>query len=378
MPLLRTSSPVIIGLASRHQREQLAKGLLIEEGFPERACTPKSVYNADVQPRDVYNRPTTPYLFHALVNTTPRESRRLNSWRFEKGPDFVRRRQQQPVQHLDPRAKLARLVERSQRYSRSLTRRFDPEGPALLDGGPSLQEMHRRMRTPRGLADRHPAPGDDGRGPSYRSYFEGTSSDEDGGDFGVEASLKHFLGREWPAAADTGHGLDPPPEIVGEPTIGAQVGLAPGEALDAGNGAEEEEGAASGSGPEWEGGPEASGAGTAKYAPLATRRLDFREPSKRWHERPKRPKRPTPLQEHVKPKAVQALGSGFRKQRTAPPPKWMDHGRLLQEAQDSVEADVDAALKQAYRRQALQDKLRQYSYRFTGEVEGALSGAGRE
>ena len=29
-------------------------------------------------------------------------------------------------------------------------------------------------------------------------------------------------------------------------------------------------------------------------------------------------------------------------------------------------------------RQALQDKLRQYSYRFTGEVEGALSGAGRE
>ena len=47
-------------------------------------------------------------------------------------------------------------------------------------------------------------------------------------------------------------------------------------------------------------------------------------------------------------------------------------------AQDSVEADVDVALKQAYRRQALQDKLRQYSYRFTGEVEGALSGAGRE
>ena len=57
---------------------------------------------------------------------------------------------------------------------------------------------------------------------------------------------------------------------------------------------------------------------------------------------------------------VELRGSGFRKYRSQPQPKWKDHARLLREVQSEVEAELGEALSQARRRKAIELTLHRY------------------
>lgn len=74
---------------------------------------------------------------------------------------------------------------------------------------------------------------------------------------------------------------------------------------------------------------------------------------------------------------VELRGSGFRKYRSQPQPKWKDHARLLREVQSEVEAELGEALSQARRRKAIELTLHRYmSGAIDADADADMAGGG--
>lgn len=116
---------------------------------------------------------------------------------------------------------------------------------------------------------------------------------------------------------------------------------------------------------------------TEDVVALAPREFKFAAPRVPARDIPNSPKAPTRLHASVVPNVVELRGSGFRKYRSQPQPKWKDHARLLREVQSEVEAELGEALSQARRRKAIELTLHRYmSGAIDADADADMAGGG--
>ena len=221
------------------------------------------------------------------------------------------------------RDKVMALISRSRRISATIQQRrsedlhMDPQVETLKD-------VQRRMRTPRWRRGEAPLaygpPHEDNRGGGEDEAGGGRAGFGPEGSYAYEPSFQYMLqedSSEGPHRASRSDSTFRKEESFGFPSTEDVVALAP-------------------------------------------REYKFAAPRVPARDIPNSPKPPTRLHASVVPHVVELWGSGFRKYRSQPQPKWKDHARLLQEVQSEVEAELGDALSQARRRKAIELILHRY------------------
>ena len=222
------------------------------------------------------------------------------------------------------RDKVMALISRSRRISAAIKQRRSEEVLHMDPQVETLKDVQRRMRTPRRRRGEAPLvygpPHEDNRGGGEDEAGGGRAGFGPEGSYAYEPSFQYMLqedSSEGPHRASRSDSTFRKEESFGFPSTEDVVALAP-------------------------------------------REYKFAAPRVPARDIPNSPKPPTRLHASVVPHVVELRGSGFRKYRSQPQPKWKDHARLLQEVQSEVEAELGDALSQARRRKAIELILHRY------------------
>lgn len=378
VPLLRqVPSGAMSSLrVNQEQRESITKVLLVRDGVgPPRCLEPEGPSNegrgyergaprssrGDIRERDLRARHQTPPIHTATGSqpgraegtprtgsgalATPSSSSGLGSAGMrrnsltklhEKIGATSREIQHGQLEGRGSRDRVVELITRSRRVSASIQQRRSEE-VLRMDPQDTLKDVQRRTRTPRWRREAARA------GPSTRAELPTEEVDGSRTDFGPEGSYAYEPSFQYMLQEDNCEG--PRRTSRSDSTFHKEESFGFPDSED--------------------------------VAALVPREFKFSVPRVPARDIPNSPKPATRLHASVVPHVVELRGSGFRKYRSQPQPKWKDHARLLREVQEEVEAELGDALSQARRRKAIELILHRYmSGAIEAEADGDAEGCG--
>ena len=231
------------------------------------------------------------------------------------------------------RDRVMELIARSRRVSASIQQRRSEEVLHMDPQVDTLKDVQRRTRTPRRRREAARA----GREPSTPAELPTEEVDGSRSDFGPEGSYAYEPSFQYMLQEDSSEG--PRRTSRSDSTFRKEESFGFPNSED--------------------------------VVALAPREFKFAVPRVPARDIPNSPKPATRLHASVVPHVVEFRGSGFRKYRSQPQPKWKDHARLLREVQEEVEAELGDALSQARRRKAIELILHRY---MSGAIEAEADG----